>query len=412
MKSPRIPKRIKRFLQHVQLPDALARALRDPRKHKGRRWGFGYLLDVFLTAAIVQTPSMKGVEGVSDSMALKVPDSTLNYTFERVDPRPARSVLRQQIRDMLRAKTLRPVGLPMGVLAIDGKTVWTGDHRGDSMCQLQDGVWNLRAMRAVLTSAASRPCIDQDFIPPKTNEMGHFSVFWRELVKTWKHTKLFGLVTLDAGYTSQANAALIDADGIGYVMRIKDTQPTLRAELERVLRPRVGQPDAVSIWERREGKEVQRRLIRTGAIAEWDGWAHARQGWLVQTVVMDDAGHETVVMERWFLTNLPWGLLSGAQILHVVRGHWGIENDCNWTLDVVWEEDTRAWATNAKAVWQHHPLQLLSWLRLLSYNVVGWLRRVRLRSHPTWAALRDALRRVLLPGPGDLDLEVYFALLG
>jgi hypothetical protein len=412
MKSPRIPKRIKRFLHRVQLPDALARTLRDPRRHKGRRWEFGYLLDVFLTAAIVQTPSMKGVEGVSESMLFKVPDSTLAYTFERIDPRPARGVLRQQIRDMLRAKTLRPVGLPVGVLAIDGKTVWTGDHRGDSMCQLQDEVWNLRAMRAVLTSAASRPCIDQDFIPPKTNEMGHFPVFWCELMKTWKHTRLFGLATLDAGYTSQANAALIDADGIGYVMRIKDTQPTLRAELERLLRPQVGQPDAVSAWERRGGKEVQRRLFRTNAIADWDGWAHARQGWLVQTVVMDDAGQEKVVMERWFLTNVPWGLLSGGQILAVVRGHWGIENDCNWTLDVVWEEDTRAWATNAKAVHHQHPLQLLSWLRLLSYNVVGWLRRVRLRSHPTWAALRDALRRVLLPGPGELDLEVYFASLG
>jgi hypothetical protein len=412
MKSPRIPKRIKRFLQRVQLPDALARALRDPRKKKGRRWGFGYLLDVFLTATILQTPSMKGVEAVSATMALKVPDSTLTYTFERVDPRPARQVLRQQVRDMLRAKTLRPVGLPVGVLAIDGKTVWTGDHRGDSMCQLQDGVWNLRAMRAVLTSAASRPCIDQDFIPPKTNEMGHFPAFWRELVKAWKHTDLFRLVTTDAGYTSKANAALIDADNYGYVMRIKDTQPTLLAELERLLRPRVGQPDAVSPWERRGGKEVQRRLFRTDAIANWDGWAHARQGWLVQTVVMDDGGQAEVVMERWFLTNVPWGMLSGGQILRVVRGHWGIENDCNWTLDVVWEEDTQAWATNAKAIESQHPLQLLSWLRLLSYNVVGWLRRVRLRSRPTWAALRDALRRVLLPGPGELDLEVYLALLG
>ena len=97
---------------------------------------------------------MKGVEGDSERMALKVPDSTLTYTFERVDPRPARLVLRQQIRDMLRSRTLRPVGLPIGVLAIDGKTTWTGDHRGDSMCQLQDEVWNLRVMRAVEATAA------------------------------------------------------------------------------------------------------------------------------------------------------------------------------------------------------------------------------------------------------------------
>ena len=412
MTSPRIPRRIKRFLQRVQLLDQLTALLHDPRRRKGKRWGFAYLLDVFLTAAILQTPSMKGVERASEQMAIKVPDSTLAYTFERIDPRPARSALRAQVRAMLRSKTLRPVGLPLGVLAVDGKTVWTGDHRGDSRCQLQDGVWNLRAMRAVLTSAASRPCIDQDFIPPQTNEMGHFPTFWRALVQAWKHTELFSAVTLDAGYTSQANAALIDGDGYGYVMRVNASQPTLRAELERMLRPRVGQPDAVSNWERRNGRSVQRRLLRTDAIAGWEGWAHVRQGWLVQTVTLDDAGREQVTMERWFVTNMPWGLLSGSQILWVVRGHWGIENDCNWTLDVVWQEDGTAWASNAAAAPDRHPLQLLSWLRLLAFNVVGWLRGVRLRSRPSWGELRDALRRVLLPGPGELDLEVYFALLG
>ncbi|MFO0645877.1 MAG: hypothetical protein U0326_06540 [Polyangiales bacterium] len=100
------------------------------------------------------------------------------------------------------------------MLAVDGKTVWTGDHRGDSRCQLQDGVWNLRAMRAVLTSAASRPCIDQDFIPPQTNEMGHFPPSGG---RWFRHgsTRVFSAVTLDAGYTSQANAAL-NGDGYGY----------------------------------------------------------------------------------------------------------------------------------------------------------------------------------------------------
>jgi hypothetical protein len=61
------------------------------------------------------------------------------------------------------------------------------------------------------------------------------------------------------------------------------------------------------------GKEVQRRLFRSDAIVGWDGWAHVHPGWLVQTVVTDDGGQERVVMERWFLTNVPWGLLSGGQ---------------------------------------------------------------------------------------------------
>jgi hypothetical protein len=115
-------------------------------------------------------------------------------------------------------------------------------------------------------------------------------------------------------YTSQANAALIDVDDIGYVMRLKDTQPTLRAELERLPRPREGQPDAVSAWERRRGQggaaapvpqRRDRRLGRMGTrppgVADADGgdgrWGPGEGG----------------MIERWFLTNVPWGLLSGGQ---------------------------------------------------------------------------------------------------
>ena len=141
-------------------------------------------------------------------------------------------------------------------------------------------------------------------------------------------------------------------------------------------------------------KQVQRRLVRRAEIADFDDWAHSRQAWLVQTVVRHTDGRDEVMMERWYLTNLPWNTLSARQILTVVRGHWSIENDCNWGLDVAWEEDTTAWSTNAAEVVTHQPLRTLSWLRMLAYNVLGWLLRVRLRSQPTWLELRDALRGI------------------
>ena len=88
-----------------------------------------------------------------------------------------------------------------------------------------------------------------------------------------------------------------------------------------------------------------------------------------------------------------------------VLGHWSIENDCNWVLDV-------AWATNAAEVITHQPLRTLSWLRMLAYNVLGWLLRVRLRSRPTWLELRDALRRVLCPVPNAFEMELRLLPLG
>ena len=356
MKCRRTPKRIKRFLKQVGLADQITAALTDPRHAKGRRWSFGHLVDVLVTGAVLQAPSLAEVEDRSAQAGPRVPDSTLAYTLERLDPRPLRAVLRQQVRALLRSKVLRPDSLPFGVLAIDGKTSWTGPHPGDGACQPQGATWHLRWMRAVLTSARSRPCIDQDVIPAATNEMGHFATFWASLQRAYTRTDLFRLVTLDAGYTSKDHAALIDRDGLGYLLRIKDTQPTLRAELERLLGSPTGRPDAVSPWESHRGRQVQRRLFRTATLADFDGWAHLRQGWLVQTVVRHADGRDEVVLTRWYITNLPWNALTGAQMLRVVRGHWGIENDCTWALDVAWREDTTAWATNAQARATHAPL--------------------------------------------------------
>lgn len=412
MKSRRIPKRLKRFLSNLGLLDTLTRVLTDPRHAKGRRWSFGYLVELLFTGALVQCPTLKEVERISEQMGQRVPDSTLSYTLTRLDPAPLRSVLRKGVRDMLRSKTLRPERLPFGVIAIDGKTSWAGAHAGDLEAQPQDACWNLRWMRAVLTSARSRPCIDQDVIPARTNEMGHFPTFWKELVRAYTRTDLFRLVTLDAGYSAKQTAKLIDDDGFAYVLRIKGEQPTLLAEMKRILLPRAGQPEAVSPWESVKGKQVQRRLVRRAEIAGFDDWAHSRQAWWVQTVVRHADGRDEVVMERWYLTNLPWNTLSARQILTVVRGHWSIENDCNWVLDVAWEEDTRAWATNAGAVATHQPLRTLSWLRMLAYNVSGWLLRVRLRSRPTWSELRDALRRALCPVPNALEMELMLLPLG
>lgn len=412
MKSRRIPKRLKRFLSLLGLLDTIGRALKDPRRAKGRLWSFNYLVELLFTGALLQAPSLKQVERIGEQIGLRVPDSTLSYTLARIDPEPLRAVLRRGVRQMLRSKTLRPEGLPFGVLAIDGKTSWTGAHAGDAEAQRQDDRWHLRWMRAVLTSARSRPCLDQDVIPAKTNEMGHFPTFWKALTGAYARTDLFRLVTLDAGYSAKQTAKLIDDDGFGYVLRIKGEQPTLLAEMKRILVPRAGQPEAVSPWESVKGKQVQRRLIRHAEIAGFDGWAHSRQAWLVQTVVRHPDGRDEVVQERWYLTNLPWNTLTARQILAVVRGHWSIENDCNWVLDVAWQEDTTAWATNARAVAAHQPLRTLSWLRMLAYNVLGWLARVRLRSRPTWSELREALQRTLCPVPTELQMELWLLPLG
>ena len=139
---------------------------------------------------------------------------------------------------------------------------------------------------------------------------------------------------MDAGFCSEQNARLVDEAGYGYVIGLKGNQPELLTETRRVLLPMVEEipPEAVSDWERKDGYKVQRRFWRTREMAKWLDWSHLRQVWLIRTVRCSDRHEETVVEDRFFVTNLTVGRLNPSQCLTVVRRHWRIENDCYNTL--------------------------------------------------------------------------------
>lgn len=90
---------------------------------------------------------------------------------------------------------------------------------------------------------------------------------------------------------------------------------------------------------------------------------------------------------RYFITSLPWDRLSGQQILTLVRQHWGVENGCHWTADVVLSEDSRPWCTKGRA------LRMLCWIRLMAYNLLRLLRHRHLRSENNRQMPWEELRR-------------------
>lgn len=130
-------------------------------------------------------------------------------------------------------------------------------------------------------------------------------------------------------------------------------------------------------------------LYRSQEICGWPNWESARQVWRVKQTTQHAAGRIDVE-NRYFITSLPWDRLSGTEILALVRLHWGVENGCHWTMDVVLGEDARSWCTQGKA------LRILSWLRLLAYNTLRFLRDRYLRSPANRAMPWDDLRRLIL----------------
>jgi hypothetical protein len=108
-------------------------------------------------------------------------------------------------------------------------------------------------------------------------------------------------------------------------------------------------------------------------------WEHLEQAWRIEKEILHpDGQRECEQPDR--VTNLPWGRLKAAQILHLVRAHWGIEDNCYWSLDVLWGEDTKPWGT------KNLSLQVLGLLRLMAYNLVALLRcrYLRRRDQRPW----------------------------
>jgi len=353
----------------------------DPRHRRGRRWAAPAMLRTLMLGLLAGVRSLLELEALSEDHFLspllnlprRLPDTTLYQFIRKLDPKPLREKLVAQVRFHYRRKRFLPQGLPCGVLAIDGKCIGVLSHDAHGQAQPQSRNqpvrFLLRTLRAVLTSSPVRPCVDQYVVPAHTNDMGAFPAFFKALLDSYGSLDLFEIVTLDAGFCSLANATLIHQADRGYVIALRNNQPDLLAEARRVLTPLTHQtPDAVTVWEQSGNRQVRRRLHRTREMAGFLGWTHLRQVWVVIQESRDKNGN-VEMKERYFVTNLPWGRLSPQQILQVVRGHWGIENDCNWSYDTQWLEDEMPWCRKGNA------LVVLGLLRCMAYNLINILRK-------------------------------------
>jgi len=326
--------------------------------------------------------SLRAVESLTEcGFDQRIPDSTLYDfvgQFSGEDVADLRRQLHAQVRTDWRSKSLEPVGLPCGVVGVDNKTLWTGPvaHAHDSHAQVvhpphQPAYAQVRAVRTVLLSAASKPAIDQVAIRADTNEGGMFPEVFRELEAAY--AALIEIYSLDAGFCSQANARLIAEAQKGYILGLKGNQPELFREAQRVLGSQ-RQPEQSSAWELYQGDQLRYHLYRTTEMEAYLDWSHLKQVWRVEKEICKGKTGHIERENRYYLTNLHVGRLKPEQILYIVRAHWAIENHCNWTMDVIWDEDSKVWCGQGVGI------QMLGLLRLMAYNLVSLLRCRYLRT--------------------------------
>jgi len=232
---------------NARLPDAELHRVDDPRRQQGQRWPLAAMLCTVLTAMLAGCKSLAQMEALTKEASTaarrkiglkgRLPDTTARDALVRVDPRCVNHALHRQVRRAHRRKQLQPVGLPFGVVTMDGKMTaikavigpYVQRHTGTN--GLDYGL--VRTVTASLTSSVGKVCINASPIPPGDNEQSHYTVAVDEVLDAYGSLGLFQLVDYDAGACSRINARYTREAKLDYSMRVKaKSQPKLYADME------------------------------------------------------------------------------------------------------------------------------------------------------------------------------------
>ena len=213
------------------------------------------------------------------------------------------------------------------LIAIDGKTLRGSYDR-------RHGKAALHMVSAWATEA--KLSLGQVVVDEKSNEIPAIPELLRLL-------ELSGaLVTLDAMGCQTAIAEEVREGGGDYVLAVKPNQPTLyervRGAVDEGLEQDAGRIDEHRTEETGHG----RREIRTYAVFPVPATVDPEGRWRDLSAVgvtfseRTDGRGRTSLEGRYYILSR---LLPAEEFAGAVRGHWGIENNLHWQLDVSFRED-------------------------------------------------------------------------
>jgi hypothetical protein len=353
------------------------KSVKDPREERGKRHPLGALLSLLVQGLAVGKRVLRRMEDLSEDMVREgtapeglkrgVSDSTLYRLLRELEPEGLEHPLYESVHQGLALGLIRHDSFVRGVATFDGKagesTPGPAPFEQSHTTKDEQGreYWYPFALRASLTSSAARPVLDQQMMESKRGEATTFPELFERVVK--RFGEHFKYVTVDAGMTSAANARLVTEAGKHYLMALKENFNRLHDKAWVLLAVR---PVRARTRERAKGEWVERELKVVDMPPEED-FPGARQLVWVRQKRQREGGLPRVET-RLFITSVESQRLSAERLLELVRLHWGIENGPNWTADMVFEEDTASPCLRGKA-----PL-VLSWLRMLAYNMVALVR--------------------------------------
>ena len=242
---------------------------------------------------------------------------TYNRVFQALDPEKFGECLArwtQSVRAVLGGE----------VVALDGKTLRRALNKGEDA-------------RVIVSAWATESglLLGQRKVRDKSNEITAVPELLRAL-------ELAGcIVTADALHCQKHIAKEIKEADADYVLALKGNQGTAFTEVKTFLDDAIQRKEAHLVFaettDKGHGRVEVRRYWQTEKI-EWFADQRAWEG--LQSVGVVEArrtvnGKESVE-RRYYLSSLK---NDGEQFARAVRGHWSVENQLHWVLDVIFAED-------------------------------------------------------------------------
>jgi predicted transposase YbfD/YdcC len=231
------------------------------------------------------------------------------------------------------------------LIAIDGKSIRRSfEHAWD-----KSGMVHL--VSAMLNQGGNRIVFGQLAVQDKSNEI-------TAIPKLLELMDLRGaVVTIDAMGTQREIAKTI-VDGQGdYILPVKENQPALHQKVKALLDDAaLGPVEGMKVGQFQQSGEdhgrIEKRQIWVVNDTHWLGedllklWPGLAGGCLalVQRTRHDqgDPAGTTTVERHYYISSLKGCTNEAAQTMaQYIRGHWAVENNLHWQLDVSFNEDQR-----------------------------------------------------------------------
>lgn len=337
--------------------------IKDTRKPKGLRYSLATILTLMVLAKLCGQDRPSGIAEWAQNRA-EILAQALQLKRDRM---PHHSTYRRILEDVISIHELeamasqflksRPKAGRSAVVVIDGKTL-----RGTIPSATERGVHLLAAYLP-----AEKLVLAQVEVEGKENEIAAAPRLLAGLDLARK------IVVADAMHTQRQISMQIFLAGGDYVWLVKENQPRLRWDLEKMFEPQkpipgLGNPPddfrtALKIG-KGHGRLEERRITVSSLLKDYVDWPYLEQVFKLDRRFLYLKTGEIKEETVYGITSLPKEKANPEKLLEIVRSEWGIENGLHYCRDVTFQEDhirsTRGKAGHAMAVLNNLIIGLLA----------------------------------------------------